>query len=110
METSENLTGFVFVVCFFFNFHLDGEEPEYLRADAGHDMVAYSERAVSVRLPELYELLSKLFVHLTKRRNQNRTKAAEQDPRRAMQCRYVNKNVRKQHTEEATLSLALLMA
>lgn len=48
--------------------HLDGKEPEYLRADAGDDVVAHGERAVSVRLPELYELLSKLFAHLTTRR------------------------------------------
>lgn len=47
--------------------YLDGEEPEYLRANARDDVVADGERAVSVGLPELHELLAKLLAHLQRR-------------------------------------------
>ena len=44
--------------------YLNREEPEDLRTDAGDNMIADGEGAMSVRLPEVHELLAKLFTDL----------------------------------------------
>lgn len=54
--------------------HLHGEEPEYLGADAGDDVVTDGEGPVGVCLPQLHELLPELLAHLPKRDQDGRVK------------------------------------